>query len=58
MAVHLKEQSIKPECIIMLTDGFIGDWGTPSDWQDVPMLWAIVGGGDAVAPIGKTIHVN
>ena len=58
MALHLKEQSIKPECIINLTDGYIGDWGTPEDWQDVPMLWAIVGGGNAVAPVGKTIYVN
>ena len=58
MAVHLKEQSIKPECIIQLTDGFIGNWGTPEEWQDVPMLWAIVGGGNAVAPVGKTIYVN
>lgn len=58
MALHLKEQSIKPECIINLTDGYIGDWGTPEDWQDVPMLWAIVGGGNAVSPVGKTIHIN
>ena len=58
MAVHLKEQSIKPECIIMLTDGYIGNWGTPEDWQDVPILWAIVGGGNAVAPVGKTIHID
>lgn len=58
MAVHLKEQSIKPECIIQLTDGYIGNWGTPEDWQDVPMLWAIVGGGGAVSPVGKTIHIS
>jgi len=58
MAVHLKEQSIKPECIIQLTDGYIGNWGTPEEWQDVPMLWAIVGGGNAVAPVGKTIYIN
>lgn len=58
MALHLKEQSIKPECIINLTDGYIGDWGTPEDWQDVPMLWAIVGGGNAVSPVGKTIYIS
>ena len=58
MAVHLKEQSIKPECIIQLTDGYIGNWGTPEEWQDVPMLWAIVGGGNAVAPVGKTIYIS
>jgi len=58
MAEHLKEQSIKPQCIIMLTDGYIGDWGDANDWQDVPMLWAIVGGSEAVSPVGKTIHIN
>jgi len=58
MAQHLKEQSIKPECIIQLTDGYIGNWGDANDWQDVPMLWAIVGGGGATAPVGKTIHIN
>jgi predicted metal-dependent peptidase len=58
MAVHLKEQSIKPECIIQLTDGYIGNWGTPEEWQDVPMLWAIVGGGNAISPVGKTIYIS
>jgi len=58
MAKHLKDQGIKPECIINLTDGYIGDWGTDDEWQNVPMLWAIVGGGNAVSPIGKTIRVK
>lgn len=58
MAVHLKEQGIKPECIINLTDGYIGDWGSDEDWQNVPTLWAIVGGNKADSPIGKTIHIK
>jgi len=58
MAKHLKDKGIKPECIINLTDGYIGDWGTDDEWQNVPMLWAIVGGGNAVSPIGKTIRVK
>jgi predicted metal-dependent peptidase len=53
---YLKEKDIKPECIIVLTDGYVGsDWG--EDWT-APILWAIVGGNDAVAPNGKTIHIK
>jgi len=53
---YLKDKNIKPECIVVLTDGYVGeDWG--SDWT-APVLWAIVGGGDMVAEHGKTIHVK
>jgi len=58
MAEYLKAQAIKPECVVVLTDGYINDWGTEDDWQGVPVLWAIVGGNNVVAPIGKTIHVK
>lgn len=58
MAAYLIEKSIKPECVIILTDGYISDWGTEDEWQNVPVLWAIVGGNKVVAPIGKTIHVE
>jgi predicted metal-dependent peptidase len=52
---YLKEKNIQPEAIIMLTDGYIGDWG--DEWQ-APILWTICGGNNAYAPIGKTIHVK
>jgi len=53
---YLKEKAIEPECIIVLTDGYVGsDWG--SDWT-APVLWAIVGGNDVIAPNGKTVHVK
>ena len=52
---YLKEKNIQPEAIIMLTDGYIGDWG--NEWQ-APILWTICGGNNAYAPIGKTIHVK
>ena len=58
VAKYLKEQSIKPESVIVLTDGYINDWGDDELWQNVPVLWAIVGGNDAVSPQGKTIHVE
>lgn len=51
---YLKERGIKPECTVMLTDGYVGDWGT---W-DHPVLWCIVDGSRSHAPVGQTIHVN
>lgn len=51
---YLDKHGIKPECVIMLTDGYVGDWG---DW-DFPILWAICGGNKVVAPVGKTVHVE
>jgi predicted metal-dependent peptidase len=56
VSTYLKEKAIKPECIIMLTDGYVGgDWG--SEWT-AEVLWCIVGGNDDVAPNGKTVHVE
>jgi predicted metal-dependent peptidase len=56
VSAYLKKKAIVPECVIMLTDGYVGsDWG--SDWT-APVLWAIVGGNDCVADNGKTIHVK
>ena len=56
VSAYLKDKRIEPECIIVLTDGYVGDdWG--HDWT-APVLWAIVGGNDCVAANGKTIHVK
>lgn len=55
MMHYLKEKNITPECIIMLTDGYIGDWG--SEWN-APILWAICNGTDDYAPCGKTVHIK
>jgi predicted metal-dependent peptidase len=56
VSTYLKEKGIKPECIIMLTDGYVGgDWG--SEWT-AEVLWCIVGGNTEVAPNGKTVHVE
>jgi predicted metal-dependent peptidase len=53
---YLEEKKIVPECIIVLTDGYVGsDWG--GNWT-APILWTIVGGNDVVSPNGKTIHIN
>jgi predicted metal-dependent peptidase len=56
VTAYLKDKAIKPECVIMLTDGYVGDdWG--GDWP-CPVLWTIVAGNSDVAPSGKTIHIN
>lgn len=53
---YLKAKAIKPECVVMLTDGYVGsDWG--GEWP-CPVLWCIVGGNSDVAPVGKTVHVK
>jgi predicted metal-dependent peptidase len=53
---YLNDNKIKPECVIMLTDGYVGsDWG--NDWP-AQVLWVIVGGNTDVAPNGKTIHIK
>ena len=55
VAKYLRDNQIKPECVIVLTDGYIyGDWGT---WS-VPVLWTIVGGNTVVPPMGTTIHLD
>lgn len=51
---YLDKHGIKPECVIMLTDGYIGNWG---EW-DYPILWTICGGNKVTAPCGKTVHVE
>jgi len=56
VTAYLKDKGINPECVIMLTDGYVGaDWG--GDWE-CPVLWTIVGGNTNSAPNGKTIHIN
>jgi predicted metal-dependent peptidase len=56
MMNYLKEKSITPECIVMLTDGYIGEWG--NEWN-APILWAICNGAsDVYAPCGKTVHIK
>jgi len=56
ISAYLKEKNIQPECVIVLTDGYVGgDWG--SEWT-APVMWCIVGGYDGDADNGKTIHID
>lgn len=52
---YMKEKNIKPDAIIMLTDGYIGNWG--EEWN-APILWTVVRNRRTQAPVGKTIHIK
>ena len=58
MMQYMKEKNISPECIIMLTDGEIYDWG--NEWE-APIMWVICNsyrGSSITAPVGKTVHIK
>jgi hypothetical protein len=51
---YLKEKGIKPDAVVVLTDGEVLGWGV---WS-CPVLWCIKSGVKRItAPVGKTIHV-
>lgn len=51
---YIDEVQLKPDCIIMLTDGEIYNWG---NWRH-PILWAITNDSPITAPVGKTINID
>lgn len=51
---YMKDKELKPECVVVLTDGYVDSWGT---W-DMPVLWVVVGNSGAVSPVGKTVNVE
>jgi predicted metal-dependent peptidase len=55
MMRYLKAENITPDCIIMLTDGEIPNWG--DEWN-APILWVVVNSRDIQAPVGKTVMLN
>ena len=50
---YINEHKIKAECAVVLTDGYVGSWG--SGWP-CPTLWGITT--DQVSGVGKTVHIN
>jgi predicted metal-dependent peptidase len=52
--VYIKERGIKPECVVVLTDGYVGSWGK---WEH-PVLWCVVGGYKPNPPVGAVIYVD
>ena len=55
LAEYLKEKNIKPEATIILTDGFVPNWGF--GWES-PTLWVVANNKSATADNGKTIHIK
>jgi predicted metal-dependent peptidase len=55
---YMNKHNMKPECLIMLSDGYIGAQDE-SNWNiSAPVLWCIKGNSSFVAPVGKTVHVE
>lgn len=53
---YINEKNIKPQCIIMLTDGEVGNsWGT--DWP-APIVWVVKNRNKITAPVGITINME
>lgn len=52
---YMQDNQIKPECVIVLTDGYLGGgWG---QWS-VPVLWCIAHNKSAKPSVGTAIHIN
>jgi predicted metal-dependent peptidase len=53
---YINNRNMQPECIVILTDGEVGDnWGT--EWS-APVLWVITNTRSITAPVGKSIHIE
>jgi len=50
---YLRTKGIKPQAVVMLTDGYVSSWGV---W-DVPVLWCVIGS-KIVPPVGRVVHVE
>ena len=51
---YIRKEKLKPDAVVMLTDGIVPEWGT---W-DTPVLWGIHNRENIVAPVGKTIRLE
>jgi predicted metal-dependent peptidase len=51
---YLKTKRLKPECCVVLTDGYVGSWGEP--WP-CPVLWGITTDG-ITSPVGKSVTIK
>lgn len=51
---YIKDKQLKPECVVVLTDGYVGGWGT---WAH-PVLWAICGGYKPRPDVGTAIYID
>lgn len=56
---YMKEESLAPQCTVMLTDGFFYGDGC-GDWSgvDSPVLWCVKGNRSFVPSVGKSVYVE
>ena len=52
---YMEKNNVKPECIVMLTDGYVGSWG---DTWPAPVLWCILNNKAAVPSVGQAVHID
>ena len=51
---YLNDKQIKPDCIVMVTDGYVPNWG--DNWP-APVLWVVIGN-NVSADTGKTVNIT
>ena len=52
---YMEKKGIKPECVVMLTDGYVGSWG--GEWS-VPVLWCVLNNKSASPTTGQVVHIK
>lgn len=52
---YVKDKQLDLDCLILFTDGYVSSWGKDIG---IPTLWCVINNEKAVAPFGKTIHVE
>jgi predicted metal-dependent peptidase len=52
---YIKDNQLKPECTIIITDGYTD---FPSVAPPYPVIWVMVGSGSVVPPFGVTIRIG
>jgi predicted metal-dependent peptidase len=51
---YIEAKGLKPDCVVVLTDGYVSGWGT---WRH-PVLWCIAGGYKPRPSTGVAIYVD
>ena len=54
VSTYLNEKRMKPDCIVMITDGEVPNWG--ANWP-APVLWVVINK-NVSADNGKTVHIK
>lgn len=52
---YVKDNKLELDCLLLFTDGYVYDWGKDIG---IPTMWCVINNEKAVAPFGKTIHVE